>query len=147
MNVHGQSIAQIARIIEAHKPYCVITDMTGRIRATGNTAGMNDISQLEAVWNSMREMAAIYDFLHIGTVQVSAEGFDMLYPPLSAMQNSKTGIQTTLDLCIMMGALVNPTAQFLRGISTPKNKLARSGANGLVQFEAVFNPNDNTWRS
>lgn len=89
----------------------------------------------------------IQQYAHMGTVQVSAEGFDMLYPPISALQNSKTGIQTTLDMCIMMGALVNPTAQFLRGISTPKNKLARSGANSLVQFEAVFNPNDNTWRN
>ena len=145
VNVHGQSIAQIARIIEAHKPYCVITDMTGRIRATGNTAGMNDISQLEAVWNSMREMAAIYDFLHIGTVQVSAEGFDMLYPPLSAMQNSKTGIQTTLDLALFMGAINSENMDFIRGISSPKNKCASTGVKGKNQFEVLFDPEINLW--
>lgn len=147
-DVHGKSLPQICNIISQHNPHMVITDMTGRIRAPSNKGGgMNDIGQLEEVWNGLREDAVIQQYAHMGTVQVSAEGFDTLYPPLSAMQNSKTGIQTTLDLCIMMGALVNPTAQFLRGISTPKNKLARSGANGLVQFEAVFNPNDNTWRS
>lgn len=147
-DIHGKSLPQICNIISQHNPHMVITDMTGRIRAPSNKGGgMNDIGQLEEVWNGIREDAVIQQYAHMGTVQVSAEGFDMLYPPISALQNSKTGIQTTLDMCLMMGALVNPTAQFLRGISTPKNKLARSGANSLVQFEAVFNPNDNTWRS
>ena len=147
-NVHGKSLPQVANIIGQHEPHLVFTDMTGRIRAPSNKGGgMNDIGQLEEIWNGIREDAVIQHYAHLGTTQVSAEGFDMLYPPLSAMQNSKTGIQTTLDACVMMGALVNPTAQFLRGISTPKNKLAKSGANGLLQFEAVFNPNDNTWRS
>lgn len=146
VDIHGQNIAQVARLIEAHKPYCVITDMTGRIRASGNNAGMNDISQLEAVWNGMRELTAIYDFLHIGTVQVSAEGFDQLFPPLSAMQNSKTGIQTTLDLAIMMGALTADNMEFMRGISTPKNKCAATGVKGKNQLEIIFDPEINDWK-
>lgn len=148
VDIHGKSMSQVSNIIGQHNPHTVITDMTGRIRAPSNKGGgMNDIGQLEEVWNCIREDSVIQGYGHIGTVQVSAEGFDMLYPPLSAFQNSKTGIQTTLDLCIMMGALVNPTAQFLRGISTPKNKLAKSGMNGYVQFEATFNPQNNTWSS
>lgn len=145
INIHGMSIAQVARIIEAHKPYCVITDMTGRIRAMGNSQGMNDISQLEGVWNAMREMTAIYDFLHIGTVQISAEGFNMLFPPLSAMQNSKTGIQTTLDLAIYMGCVDADNMDFIRGISTPKNKCAATGVKGKNQYEVLFDPEINTW--
>ena len=145
VNIHGLNIAQVARIIERNNPYCVITDMTGRIRATGNTAGMNDVSQLEAVWNGMREMTAIYNFLHIGTVQVSAEGFNMLFPPISAMQNSKTGIQTTLDLALMMGALDADNMEYIRGISTPKNKCAASGVKGKIQLEVVFDPEINKW--
>ena len=143
-NIHGKNIAQVEQIIEHHNPAVVITDMTGRIRAVSNRGGgANDIGQLEEVWNGMRELAAIHQFTHIGTIQVSAEGFDMLYPPISAMQNSKTGIQTTLDLCIMVGALTNMPP--LRGISTPKNKLARSGHNGLNQFQCTFDPVMNTW--
>ena len=147
VNIHGMSTSQVARIIESHKPYCVITDMTGRIRSASNKGGMNDISQLEDVWNTMREMAAIFDFIHVGTVQVSAEGFDMLYPPLSAMQNSKTGIQTTLDLCIMMGALQAPECANLRGISTPKNKRARAGMSNRNEIEVVFDGDKNAWHS
>jgi len=145
INIHGMSIAQVARIIESHKPYCVITDMTGRIRAMGNSQGMNDISQLEGVWNAMREMTAIYDFLHVGTVQISAEGFNMLFPPLSAMQNSKTGIQTTLDLAIYMGCVDADNMDFIRGISTPKNKCAATGVKGKNQYEVLFDPEINTW--
>lgn len=144
--VHGKNIGQVARIIEQHNPYGVITDMTGRIRAMSNKGGgMNDIGQLEEVWDGMRELAAIYDFWHLGTIQVSAEGFNMLFPPISAMQNSKTGIQTTLDLCIMMGALQAPEFAKIRGISTPKNKLARSGCESMIQFQAGFEPEVNKW--
>lgn len=87
----------------------------------------------------------MYEFVHMGTVQVSAEGFDMLYPPLSAMQNSKTGIQTTLDLCLMMGALQDANLRHLRGLSTPKNKMARTGKASLTQFEVNFKPERNIW--
>lgn len=146
VSVHGKNMAQCARIIEQHNPYGVITDMTGRIRSMSNkSGGANDIGQLEEVWDGWRELAAIYEFWHTGTVQVSAEGFNMLFPPISAMQNSKTGIQTTLDLCIMMGALQAPEFAKIRGISTPKNKLAKSGAESALQFQVRFEPETNLW--
>lgn len=146
VSIHGKNIAQVARIIEQHNPYGVLTDMTGRIRSMSNKGGgANDIGQLEEVWDGMRELAAIYEFWHGGTVQVSAEGFNMLFPPLSAMQNSKTGIQTTLDLCVMMGALQAPEWAGTRGISTPKNKLARSGCESANQFQVGFEPEKNIW--
>lgn len=146
INIHGKNMAQISRIIEQHNPHFVISDMTGRIRATSNkSGGANDINQLEEVWNDMRELAVIHDFAHMGTVQVSAEGFGMLFPPVSAMQNSKTGIQTTLDLIIMLGAMLSPDAADLRGISTPKNKLARAGCKSLNMFQAHFEAATNTW--
>ena len=144
-NIHGKNVSQVEQIIEHFNPYVVITDMTGRIRSVSNRGGAaNDINQLEEVWNGMRELAAIHDFLHMGTIQVSAEGFDMLFPPISAMQNSKTGIQTTLDLCLMMGALTN--LPNVRGIGTPKNKLARAGMKGENQIQVVFDPIMNTWQ-
>lgn len=143
-NIHGKNLSQVEQIIEHHGPAVVFTDMTGRIKAVSNKSGAaNDIGQLEEVWNHMRELAAIYNFLHMGTIQVSAEGFNMLYPPLSAMQNSKTGIQTTLDLCLMMGAI--ESIPDLRGISTPKNKRGRTGHNGRNEIEVTFNAALNEW--
>lgn len=143
-NIHGKNIAQVEQIIEHHNPKVVITDMTGRIRSVSNRTGAaNDIAQLEEVWNGMRELAALHKFLHMGTIQVSAEGFEMLFPPLSALQNSKTGIQTTLDLALMMGRLTNQPG--IRGISTPKNKLARAGFKSENAVQTVFDAPNNIW--
>lgn len=146
INIHGKNVAQVSTIIEAERPHLVITDMTGRIRSISNTSGgANDVQQLEEVWNDFRELAVIHNFAHIGTVQVSAEGENMLYPPRTALQMSKTGIQTTLDLMIMLGAMSNPACLGLRGISTPKNKLGRSDKESLTKFEVFFDGKINAW--
>jgi hypothetical protein len=149
VNIHQMRLSQVSRIIEAHHPWLVITDMTGRITANSNPGGgKNDVGQVEEVWNTIRELATIQDFAHIGTIQVSAEGFGLLYPPLSALQDSKVGIQTTLDMCIMIGRLLDaPNCDMLRGISLPKNKLARSGVPAYQKLQAMFNPDTNEWDS
>lgn len=145
VNIHGMNVAQVAKIIEAHKPYLVITDMTGRIRSN-RSKGINELQELEDVWNSMRELSAIHKFIHIGTIQVSAEGMNNLFPPLTAMQWSKVGIQTTLDLCIMIGAVTDDESMIdMRGVSTPKNKLARSGKRADNRFTVHFEPELNIW--
>ena len=147
VNIHGWTTSQVATLIEKHNPFCVMTDMTGRIRSVGSQ-GANDVQQLETVWDTMRQFTAIYGMFHIGSIQISAEGFDLLFPPLSACQNSKTGIQTTLDLAIWGGAYAQPDSnqEFLRGISTPKNKLKRSGKKSYIKAETTFNPDLNTWK-
>ncbi|HCH8419228.1 TPA: hypothetical protein NNR24_004450 [Salmonella enterica] len=147
VNIHGATTADVNKLISKHKPFCVITDMTGRIRCVGAQAA-NDVQQLETVWDTMRQFAAIHKMIHIGSIQVSAEGMDMLFPPLSALQNSKTGVQTTLDLAIFGGAWMQPTEdiEYQRGISTPKNKLKRAGKKSYLKAETFFNPDLNTWK-
>lgn len=147
VDIHGMSIGQVARIIEAHNPFCVISDMTGRIKAP-SAQGANDVAQLEQVWDAMRQLAAIHQFIHIGTAQISVEGMDTMFPPLTALQNSKTGIQTTLDLAIFGGAWLNPQSDhdaLTRGLSTPKNKLVKSGCKGLNKVEVQVDFERNMW--
>ena len=145
-NIHGLSIADIAKIIEQHNPFLVITDMTGRIHTTGR--GFKDeFIKVEQIWNSMREQAAIQDFIHVGTVQVSGDGYDCLYPPMTALQMSRVGIQTTLDLLLIMGCLLEPMMEKLRGFSTPKNKLAREGFSKLNFCEGWFEYERNQWQN
>lgn len=148
VNIHGLSINDIAKVIEAHNPFLVITDMTGRIKANGNGSGMNDVSQLEHVWNSMRELSTMLNFIHVGTVQISKEGFDTLYPTIDAVQGSKVGIQTTWDLAIFIGGMLQPTegAEGQRGISTPKSKLARANCNDYIKEVTHFDSQLNTWK-
>lgn len=147
VNVHGYSVAEITRVIEQHNPFLVITDMTGRIRVSSNS-GSNDVQQLEEVWETMRIQAAIQNFIHVGTIQISAEGFNNFYPPISAAQNSKTGVQTTWDLAVYIGAMNEPTEgqEGVRGISTPKSKMARSGCKDNIQQLTHFSAEKNTWK-
>lgn len=144
IDIHGQNTAQVARLIEAHNPYMVITDMTGRIATTRQAS--SEVIQVEQVWNTMREYAAMYKFIHLGTVQVSGEGFDNLHPPISALQMSKVGIQTTLDLLLIMGMLFDEKMENVRGFDTPKNKLRREGAPKRNKMTGIFDAELNAWR-
>lgn len=148
VDIHGYTVSEVARVIEQHNPFLVITDMTGRMRVT-HGSGSNDVQQLEEAWETMRVQAAIQQFIHVGTVQISAEGFNNYYPPLSAVQNSKTGIQTTWDLAIYIGAMNEPAEgqEGVRGISTPKSKMARSGFKDTIQQLTWFSPEVNTWKA
>lgn len=142
--IHGMSLSQVERIIQAHKPYMVITDMTGRID-TGKP-NMSEHSAAEYVWNTMREKAAQNKFIHMGTIQVSGEGTEQLHPPITALQNSKIGVQTTLDMLAVMGLIRNDDKmQGVRGIWTPKNKLGLEGADKLNKLIGNFNPDRNEW--
>lgn len=146
VNIHGRSIADVIKIVEAHDPFMVITDMTGRIKDYG-AKGANDIAQLENVWNTLREQAEVLDFIHHGTIQISAEGENMYYPPLSALQNSKSGIQSTFDFSLYIGYEDKGSAAYknYRGVSTPKSKRAKQGYNDEQKILVVFDPELNTW--
>lgn len=142
--IHGMSISQVERIIQAHKPYMVITDMTGRID-TGKP-NMAEHTAAEYIWNSMREKAAQNKFIHMGTIQVSAEGSETLHPPITALQNSKIGVQTTLDLLMIMGIIRNdPTQENIRGLWTPKNKMGLEGMEKQNKSAGTFFPDKNEW--
>lgn len=142
--IHGMSIGQVERIIQAHKPYMVITDMTGRID-TGKP-NMAEHTAAEYVWNAMREKAAQNKFIHMGTIQVSAEGSETHHPPITALQNSKIGVQTTLDLLMVMGIIRNdPLMENTRGIWTPKNKMGLEGMEKQNKLVGTFFPDKNEW--
>lgn len=149
VNIHGWTLAEVSKLIEAHNAFMVITDMTGRVRL-GGSGGKSDIDKLEAVWDGFRTLASpnLLDFIHVGSAQISAEGKNMMYPPLSALQNSKTGIQTTLDLGIWIGYVENSQGtcdEYVRGISTAKNKLPVVGESDYIKCEVMFDPHMNTW--
>lgn len=144
-NIHGLTLAEVAKIIDQHKPFLVITDMTGRIGL--GRSYKDEFVKVEQVWNGLREQAAIQDFIHLGTVQISGDGYDMLHPPMTALQMSRVGIQTTLDLLLIMGCLLDPNMEKLRGFSTPKNKLAKEGFSKLNFLEGWFEYEKNQWEN
>ena len=137
-DMHGASLAQIEQVIEAQQPSVVVADMLANFRLSGAASGANKADAVEQIWQEWRELMVRHDCIGLATVQISVEGGNMLYPPYSALKDSKTGIQGATDVIIMMGSLDNPDAQTIRGLSSPKNKFAVPGKPSCFQAEAYF---------
>lgn len=140
-DMHGSSLPKIEQVVEHMRPSVVLFDMLANFHLGGAARGANKADEVEQLWQVVREMAVRHDFVAVSTVQISAEGGNQLYPAYSALKDSKTGIQGATDIILMMGALDNPDAQSLRGLSTPKNKFAMPGRQSYVMGEVYF---DNT---
>lgn len=137
-DAHSINMAQIAALVEEMKPVALFVDMVANIK--GGTAD-SEHQNLEAKWQELRELGCEHDTIIVGTMQLSAEGYDLLYPPLTAMKQSKIGVQGALDLALFMGRLdpqAKPEYADIRGISTPKNKMPVSGKQASSQFETIF---------
>lgn len=135
-DMHGANLAQIEAVIEAMRPCIVVTDMLANFKLPSSSG--NVVQDIELKWQEMREMAVRHDFIHFGTCQISAEGGNMLFPPYSALKDSKTGIQGATDIILMMGSLDAAESQTVRGLSTPKNKYAMPGKKSHVEGEVQF---------
>lgn len=137
-DMHGASLAQIEQVIEAQRPAVVIADMLANFRLSSVVNGANKADAVEQIWQEWRELMVRHDCIGLATVQISVEGGNMLYPPYSALKDSKTGIQGATDVILMMGSLDNPDAQTIRGLSSPKNKFAAPGKPSCFQSEVYF---------
>lgn len=138
-DMHGASLAQIEQVVESMNPAVVVFDMLANFRMPGS-AGANKADAVEQMWQEVREMAVRHDFISLSTVQISVEGGNNLYPPYSALKDSKTAIQGATDVILMMGSLdsIDENAQILRGLSTPKNKFAMPGKPSCVTGEVYM---------
>lgn len=137
-DMHGANLAQIEQVIEAQRPAVVVADMLANFRLRSAVTGGNKADAVEQIWQEWRELMVRHDCIGMATVQISVEGGNMLYPPYSALKDSKTGIQGATDVIIMMGSLDNPDAQTIRGLSSPKNKFATPGKPSCFQSEVYF---------
>ncbi|BBD74654.1 P-loop NTPase [Pectobacterium phage PPWS2] len=125
-DMHGATLGQIEQVIEELKPCVVVYDMLANFRMP-SAGGGNKTDALEQMWQEVREQAVRHDFVAFPTVQISADGDDQMYPPYSALKDSKTGIQGATDVILMMGALNAIEMDSVRGFSTPKNKRQMQG--------------------
>ena len=134
---HGMSIGQLEQIIEEMDPCVVVYDMLGNFRAPKSEGG-NKTDGLESMWQQAREIAVRHNHVCLPTIQISADGDNMLYPPYSALKDSKTGVQGACDVIMMMGALNQIEMDTVRGFSTPKNKRQMPGKPSNVQSQVFF---------
>jgi hypothetical protein len=137
-DAHGMSLHQIEQVIEAMNPCVVVYDMMGNVKLGKSNGGGNKADEVEQLWQAGREMAVVHDHIMLGTIQISAPGDNLLYPPYTFLKDSQTAVQGATDIILQLGSLNNPDAQTLRGISTPKNKFAMPGKQSYVMSELYF---------
>ena len=136
-DMHGATLGQLEQVIEEMNPCVVVYDMLANFRMP-NTGGGNKTDALEQMWQEVREIAVRHDHVAFPTVQISADGDNQLFPPYSALKDSKTGIQGATDVILMMGALNDIQMAEVRGFSTPKNKRQMMGKPSNVQSQVFF---------
>lgn len=136
-DMHGATLGQIEQVIEELNPCVVVYDMLANFRMPG-TGGGNKTDALEQMWQEVREQAVRHDFVAFPTVQISADGDDQMYPPYSALKDSRTGIQGATDVILMMGALNSIEMDEVRGFSTPKNKRQMNGCPSNTPGQVFF---------
>lgn len=135
--IYGWTTAQIERLIERENPSMVVTDMLEHVNISGVDSKTERINDL---WVWTREAALRHGHISLATTQVGSDGANNLFPDISHLHYSRTGIQSSTDLVIMMGADEGRVGQeTLRGISTPKNKRKVEGQNHVIRTEVEFN--------
>lgn len=133
--IHGFTIGQYRELVERLNPSFVITDMVEHVAIPNITSKPERIT---ALWEQLRDLAIINDYIHMGTVQLGVEGGNCLFPTYEHINYSKTGIQAATDLILIMGALDGVEHQDLRGLSTPKNKQKVEGKPAYVETQMIF---------
>lgn len=140
--VHGNNQWDIEKKLRRVNPCVVVLDMLANVKwaGTGNNGGTrtDQIIEQQAQW--IRDWGVKHDAVVISTVQLSADAEGVQFPPMSAMKDSKTGLQGACDLIIFAGASNDPMLQTSRYMSTPKNKLRRARGPSSPAAEVIFNP-------
>lgn len=139
-DIHDFYSNEVEQIIKHTRPGFVVFDMIDNIkfRGMGMNNGQRTDQLLEAMYQQARNWAVKYDFVGLATSQISADGDGAQWPSMANLKDSKTGKQGACDFIIMGGKLNDPAMDRFRYISTPKNKLHRSGGKRCPHAEVYF---------
>lgn len=137
-DIHGRDTHAVSSIIDRTRPSIVVFDMIDNIRGFGSEA-RTDLA-LERMYQWGREAAVRQEFAGLATSQISAEGANLMFPPDSALKDSKTGKQGACDFIMMLGAVDDPGYASSRFIGVPKNKLRRQGSPGDPKATVNYKP-------
>lgn len=140
IDIHDYWNWQVAELVEQHGPKLVIMDMIDNIKFSGMSlaGGARTDQILESMYQWARTLAVKHNMAVIATSQISAEGEGMKFPEKQMLKDSRTGKQGAAELMIMLGRDSDPLLEPFRYISTPKNKLRRTGVK-MPRAEVTFN--------
>lgn len=134
--IYGWNTVQIERLIEKENPSLVVIDMLEHVHISGSESKTEKVNDL---WVWTRESALRHNYISIATTQIGADGANMLFPDITHLHYSRTGIQAATDIVIMLGMDAGRVGlENIRGISTPKNKFKVEGKSQIIKTEVDF---------
>lgn len=135
-NITGWTNRDVENFTERTKAGFRVIDMLEHIEVPGI---YDKVERIAALWEWVRVANLKQDGISLSTIQISAEGANVLYPDLEVLNYSKTAVQAAVDLLIMMGDQRGRAGmENLRGFSTPKNKRKVEGMPGYAKGQAFF---------
>lgn len=132
-DIHGKDNLYLERILKSiglDNVGGIIFDMLDNVRFP-TAKEIREDQRLEKLYQWARERGVEYNAPTFATSQISNEGAGLMFPPTSALKDSKTGKQGACDGIIMIGSSEDPTLEHFRGISMPKTKSKREGQESL----------------
>ena len=135
-NIAGWDYARVERHVADNRGGFIVLDMIQHIlmpRSEGET------ERIKKLWEWVRLMAIKYECTVFSTIQVGEGGANQKYPPIEELYYSRTAVQASVDVCIIMGAvLTDPRLEAMRYFWSPKNKRKAEGQSEIFRSEAYF---------
>ncbi len=134
-DIKGKSTKHIEKIVAKYNPGLIIIDMLDKVSGfeiylKGESGSVDRYDQLYAWAEKLSDIAPV-----IATSQCNYDGFNVDYPPMTALKGSTVAKQGNIGILIMMGAL--ESCQEVRYLSTPKNK---AGGKETFRASVKFDP-------
>jgi len=122
---------ELKQKIEEHEPDVMVVNQIRNL----SVANDNRVNQLETAAQTVRNLGKQYKMLTISVTQAGESGDDKAYLDMGDVDYSNTGIPSTADLMIGVGATKGMLHRGLRGISLPKNKISGIHDTFTVYFD------------
>lgn len=128
------SIYELKAKIEEHKPQILIVNQIRNL----NIKSESRTNQLEAAAQAVRNLGKEYKMVTISVTQAGESAENKAYLDMGDVDYSNTGIPSTADLMIGIGADENMKKWGTRMINLPKNKISGKHESFSVTFDNLL---------
>lgn len=111
----------------------IVFDMLDNVKSK-TYEGMREDQRLESLYSWARIKGVVYDCPIFETSQVSREGDGEMFPEKHMLKDSKVGKQGACDGIIMIGYANDPEHPNQYGLSMPKTKSRKEGAQNMREI-------------
>lgn len=135
VDIQGWNTSKIEDLLKQKKPKLLIIDLLDHVLGFDKYLNKeNSTEKYNQLYQWAREIATKHCPV-IGVSQMNKEGYDSMYPPMTALRGSAIDKQAAATAMIFIGALEGDAST--RFLSTPKNKI---NANKNWKAQVSFNP-------